>query len=63
MPQVGFILFFDLLHHEAKQNYRFPATGLPVEVKRTVRTLSTLTNKEIMPDCISGSDYVKITEI
>jgi len=63
MPQVGFILFFDLLHHEAKQNYRFPATGLPVEVKRTVRTLPIDPDQQGDNAGLSGSDYVKITEI
>jgi hypothetical protein len=40
MPQVGLIIFLTcsiiLFSLKAKQNYRFPATGLPVEVKRTV---------------------------
>jgi hypothetical protein len=39
MPQVGLIIFLTcsvIFSLEAKQNYWFPATGFPVEVKRTV---------------------------
>ncbi len=39
MPQVGLLIFLNcsiIFSLEAKQNYWFPATGMPVEVKRTV---------------------------
>ena len=43
--------FVDLLHQfslEAKQNYQFPATGLPVEVKRTVASCNLQCNNKIV---------------